>query len=279
MITGEPNDISSLNQFSELINKLEHDIGKYKATNINSSELRNQAKENVQYFFRNCSSPLINSQIDVKLLENLNNGCQSLLKLSFRPNSKVSFLQAIKYIKQLIEQITIALEIRHWDLSELTAKSEALSIEENNIYLTLLDIIPKVGLSFKQAIIDLNDSGRISYRGVANELRESLRETLDFFSPDIKVMNEPGFQLEKDRKQPTMKQKVRYILRARGMAKNAMKTPEDATETIEARIADFTRATYDRSSIASHTSAERSEVIQIKKYVMVVLSEILSLPN
>jgi len=267
----------SWNQFCGLIEKLEQDISKYRAMNINSNELRERAKESAQLFFRNCAVQLLQLQIEDDLFDRLNRHCQHLLKLSSRQNSKQSFLKVIKQIKYVIDVITVDREIKYWDLAALKARPDVLTDVENLIYNTLQRIVPNAAFSFRQAIIDLSDSNRISYRGVANELREALRETLDHFAPDEDVINQPGFQLEKDRKQPTMKQKVRYILRAREVTENAMKAPEEAIGTIEERVASFTRATYDRSSISTHTSTERKEVIQIKNYVNVVLSELLSL--
>jgi len=129
--------------------------------------------------------------------------------------------------------------------------------------------------SYKQAINDLADKGRISYRGCANELRETLRETLDYLAPDNDVVAQPSFKLDKSMTKPTMKQKVRYILAARGMVRNASKAPEDAVELIEERIGGLARATYDKSSISSHTSSERGEVVRIKNYVNALLAELL----
>ena len=72
-----------------------------------------------------------------------------------------------------------------------------------------------------------------TFRGTASELREALRETLDHLAPDEDVMKAPGFKLERDRKAPTQKQKVRFILRSRRVPKGARKTPEDSVSLIE----------------------------------------------
>ena len=58
-------------------------------------------------------------------------------------------------------------------------------------------------------------SDRISYKGTIAELREILREVLDYLAPDKEVIATPGFKLEKDRFTPTMKQRVRHVLRSR----------------------------------------------------------------
>jgi len=48
------------------------------------------------------------------------------------------------------------------------------------------------------------------------------------------VVGGPGFKLEKDAATgPTMKQKVRHILRKRGIGKTAMQSPEAATQAVD----------------------------------------------
>jgi hypothetical protein len=59
----------------------------------------------------------------------------------------------------------------------------------------------------------------MSWRGPATDFRESLRETLDHLAPDSAVKAEPGFKLEQNTSGPTMKQKVRFILKKRGVSK------------------------------------------------------------
>ncbi len=150
-----------------------------------------------------------------------------------------------------------------------------LSDLENTIYNALLKTVPSAAATYQQAIIDLSDQNRMSYRGVANEFRETLRETLDFFAPENMVISQPNFRFENGKTNSTMKQRVRYILKSRGAISNALRTPEDAIEIIEDRIASFTRATYERSSISVHIAAERREVQQIKHYTNAVLVELL----
>jgi len=264
-------------QFGIAMERLERDIAKYRAANINSNELREQARVAAQIFFRDCAVQLLQLQIEDELFDRLNQHSQHLLRLSTRQNSKKSYLKAIRQIRHVIDKITVDREIKYWDLAALKSKPDVLSDTENLIFNTLHRIVPSAASSFRQAIIDLSDSNRLSYRGVANELRECLRETLDHLAPDEDVMTQSGFTLEKDKKTPTMKQKVRYILRAREVTDNAMKAPENAIDIVEDRVASFARATYDRSSISTHVATERKEVVQMKNYVNVVLSELLAI--
>ena len=98
---------------------------------------------------------------------------------------------------------------------------------------SLNDICPAASASYQQALEDLAQSVRISWRGSATELREALRETLDMLAPDKEVSAEPNFKLEPNAHRPTMKQKVRYILKNRGLNSGQISTSEDTTKFIE----------------------------------------------
>jgi hypothetical protein len=277
-MTRNADDIS-WSSFTDSVEKLEKNVAKYRAANINAADLRSEAKEVAQIFFRQCAVELLRLQIEDELFDRLNQHCQHLLKLSTRQNSKKSYLKTIRQLRYVIDQITVDREFKYWDIAAVSSKPEVLTDQEALIFDTLNRLVSSAAISYRQALIDLANPDRISYRGVANELRETLRETLDYLASDEDVISQPGFQFDKDKKTPTMKQKVRYILRARETADNAMKAPEEAIGIVEERVASFTRATYERSSISAHVASERKEVSQIKNYVNVVLSELLALQS
>jgi Predicted pPIWI-associating nuclease len=121
------------------------------------------------------------------------------------------------------------------------------------------------------------DDRGISFRGPALELGEALRETLDHLAPDDAVTAAAGCVQEKGRDGPTMRQKVRFILKARGQSKSSSTVPEQTTTTVDEMVGTLTRSVYDRSSIATHVASERKTVSQIRLYVVAVLHDILEL--
>jgi hypothetical protein len=151
------------------------------------------------------------------------------------------------------------------------------SAEDQRIIETLEGLAPSAALSYKQAIIDLADTHRLSFRGPASELREALRETLDCLAPDTAVTAALGYAHEKDRDRPTMKQKVRFILKARGQSTSSSEAPENTTAMIDEMVGSLFRSIYDRSSAATHVASERRKVAQIRRYVATMLHEILEL--
>jgi Predicted pPIWI-associating nuclease len=148
---------------------------------------------------------------------------------------------------------------------------------ERRILDTLAKILPPAAASYEQCIIDLGASQRRSYRGVAHELREVLRESLDYLAPDGDVMAEPGFRLEQGVKKPTQRQKALYLLRKRKLSREAIAAPELAVSLVEELGAAITRSAYTRGSISAHVSTSSSEVRQLKMYVGAVLAELLEI--
>ncbi|MEH6743822.1 hypothetical protein [Hyphomonas sp.] len=158
----------------------------------------------------------------------------------------------------------------------LGTKELGFSEEDGNIVAKLAELVPSASLSYKQALQDLEDTSRISFRGPALEFREALREILDHLAPDDEVTAEVGYQVDKGRNGPTMKQKVRFIMKRKGM-RSSSPAPEQALTAFEEAVASLTRAVYELSSKATHVAGNREKVIQIRRYVVTVFHDILDI--
>jgi hypothetical protein len=150
---------------------------------------------------------------------------------------------------------------------------------ERRIASTLEALLPSAANSYRQALEDLAVERRQSWRGPATDLRESLREVLDHLAPDADVSAQAGFKLEQNAHGPTMKQKVRFVLKSRGSPSVTALTTESAAVAVEEALGQFVRSVYTRSSASTHTPTERQEVVRIKELVEVVLSELLEISH
>jgi len=155
-----------------------------------------------------------------------------------------------------------------------TTVGSSRSNDEDQILAALEAQVPEAAPCYEQALRDLADDHRVSYRGTANELRSAVWEVLERLAPDEKVTAAPRFTLESGQQTPTRKQKVRFIFRGR-LGETARQTPEASLELIELQVANLTAGLYNRSSSSSHIEAEQGEVRQIKMYVDAFLAEVL----
>jgi hypothetical protein len=268
----------SWQSLTDSLSTVERAIGRVSAVNVNTSAVRDGAKALIQHYFRRARPDLNALGVSNGELELMDGAMQRLLQLANGRNPKRYYARALREIREATQRLEL---VREYRLGELRAadppdSSTIASGIESKILDTLSGLLPTAALSYEQALRDLAAStGRISFRGTANELREALRETLDRLAPDEDVIAAPGFKLEKGQTKPTQKQKVRYILRSRELPETARKTPEAAVSLIEELTGSLARASYERSSISTHIASTENEVRQMKMYVDSVLAELL----
>jgi hypothetical protein len=195
---------------------------------------------------------------------------QQLLQISHKNSATSKYKTAIKDIKKhlvLLDARLVAAPPR--------SIGAGRPVVDDRIVDTLQVLLPSAAASYEQALIDLSQSARLSWRGPATDLREALRETLDHLAPDNDVVGSVGYKPEKDTSGPTMKQKVRYILSSRSVGKSMSAPTIDATRAIDEALGAFVRSVYTRSNVSTHTSTSRDEALRVLDLVRVVMSELL----
>ena len=240
---------------------------------MNSRPEREKIQAHIDRYFRAVRPTIVTAIGPDELVINIDTLMHEILVLSHKRTTTVTFKQLFAGLRRkLIELETKAT----CGTPESTGGLSALPID-TLIIETLAGLKPSAALAYEQALKDLSDERRRSYRGPATDLREALRETLDHLAPDSEVSSQPGFRLEPDAKGPTMKQKVRYLLSHRGLAGAFSETSERAAEAVDLAVGSFVRSVYNRSSMSTHTPTDRSEVLRVRDLVRVVLCELLSL--
>ena len=203
------------------------------------------------------------------LVEEIDFVLQAMLQLATAAREKQAYLGQIAELRPYLLQAMIDL------MKARGAPRLVLSEVERTILETLARMLPSTSASYEQALWDIAQAKRVSWRGTALELREVLREVIDYLAPDEKVVQSSGFQVEQDQKTPTQKQKVRYILRARRSSSEAVAVAEASLATFEEAIATLARSTYRRGSVSTHTLATGTELRRLKRYVDALLAELL----
>lgn len=239
------------------------------------------AKKLSHQYFRVARAQLRILSIDPDVIGELDTIIEGIFGLAENRANSEAFLPLTENLQIIIKKVSLLREYRFSDISFDASAPRASSIteQEEHLLATISDLVPSAARSYRQAILDSADTTRVSYRGPANEFREALRETLDYLAPDEDIMAQDGFQLEDGQKNPTRRQKIRYILTARKTPKSSAKIPEDLSELIDSKIAGIAGATYTLANVTAHIETERIEVLRVRRYILVVLSEILSIPE
>jgi hypothetical protein len=251
---------------------LRGDVRSVQGLQVGSNRIREGARSLVQTYFRELK-PSLSESIDTSRLDL---DFQQLLRLANSRATKSRYMGVLRRIAREKGDLEVKRELQHTAAPFEPAQTP--DRRERAIVQTLESILPQRALSYRQVMLDLNDRSRLSYRGSAHELRDTLRESLDYLAHDRDVIQMPGFKLEDGRTGPTMKQKVKFVMASRGMAKHAVTTATKTAELIDELVGSLTRATYDRGSSSAHGDTDENEVRQIKQYVEVLLCELLEIP-
>jgi hypothetical protein len=244
------------------------------SVHVNSQDLRNETRAVAQLYFRGVRHTLPQLSL-AELAEQLSIPFEALITLAEGRNVTNSYKKHVKAIRRLIPKVTSQIEIQGGGPQGSVSSGE----NDQKILATLLDLVPSAALSYEQALKDMAEPDRVSWRGAAHELREALREVLDRFASPAE-MDKVGVKKEKNNRGDeiyTMKQKVRFILKNRERNPTESAVPENAVTLVEEAIASMTRSTYDRGSLSAHRERGKKECQQLKRYVDVVLHDLLEI--
>ncbi len=259
-----------------LVGQLDREVKAVKSRTISSKALHSLAREMVEQYTGIVRPELITRGFTDAELEIVDAEMEAALRLATGTKQRSAYMESGRKVRKTLRELDIARVMRAGaSTSRADAPAQAARTAIDGLIVdALVQILPSTAASYEQALLDLEDPARLSYRGVANELREVLREVLDYYAPDD-ALTSAGVRPDPDHGF-TQKQKVRYIMRQRGVAENAREAPERTVELIEASMASLTRATSVRASISAHVSTGRTEARTIKPYVEVVLADLLN---
>jgi hypothetical protein len=220
-------------------------------------------------YFESVRSDLDPVKSRAGLVEEIDFVIQQILQLAGGPREKQAYIGQLNELRPYLMEATI-------DLMKARGTPRlVLSQTERVILDTLAALLPSCAASYEQALRDIAQGARVSWRGTATELRETLRQVIDHLAPDDQVSVAAGFQLEAGQNRPTQKQKVRYILRARRSSSAAVTVAQASLDTVEEAVATLARSTYRRGSVSTHVGSTGREIKSLKRYVDALLGELL----
>lgn len=254
------------------IEAIKRSIGKARSKQLRSPKIKDNIRSFIYTYFGRLRPELISFGLIETHLEMVDLTMQDLLRCTQRSTLKNVYF---KYLDSMRKH---AYELELKSITPITGGENIIfDQKEQRILETLEKISPSAAASYGQALLDLQSPSRKSWRGTAVELREALRELLDVMAPDDDISAQPGFKLEPNTKGPTMKQRVVFILQSRGLPRSQQKAPAEAIEVADTQVGKFVRSVYDRSSAGAHSQISKSEVMKIKEYATLALTDLLEI--
>jgi hypothetical protein len=220
-------------------------------------------------YFESIRTSLDSVKSRAGLVDEIDFVVQQILQLASGQREKQAYIGQLNELRPFLLEATIDL------MKSRGNPSLVLSETERAILDTLASLLPSCAASYEQALRDISQGARVSWRGTATELRETLREVMDHFAPDEKVSTAPGFQPEAGQTRPTQRQKVRYILKARRSSGAAVAVAEASLEIVDGSVAALARSTYQRGSVSTHIATTSKEIRNLKRYIDALLAELL----
>ena len=264
--------LTALDQISENVARLAAAVTSARGSTVNPSKVQPLAREIARAYFESVRTELTAVMSRTGIVDEIDFVLQSILQLATAAREKDAYFGQIAELRPYLFEATID------SMKARGTPRLVLSETERSILETLAKMLPIAAASYEQALIDISKGERVSWRGSAAELRESLRGTIDHLAPDDKVMAVSGFQLEKGQTLPTQKQKVRFILRARKSNSTSVAVAEGSLSTVDESVAALARSTYTRGSASTHAMTDGSEIRKLKHYVDALLAELLEIP-
>ncbi len=263
----------------EVVRSLQQDLAQLerrfigvKGVQVGPGGTRDAARSFVDDYFRRARD-ILRANLGENLLLRCDERMQALLEATQHKTTVKVYRETLKGMRTVLRDLETTSVVK----GVSGAEEYTLDQTDQKIIDTLRKIVPSAALSYEQAALDLHQGSRLSWRGPATDMREALRECLDYLAPDDTVTEQSGFKLESGTNGPTMKQKVRFILKSRGLSKTASQTPETATDAVEEAVGAFVRSVYTRTSVSTHTPTDKAEVIRVRDWVRVALCELLEI--
>ena len=262
----------TLRNYIQEVEKARKDLNRVNGQ-LHSQTHRDELRLLVERYFNEVRPSLVSNQEQDQAIKVIDDLMQELLVICHKRSMAKRYQEILTSAKKSL----ISLDSQNVATAGQTAGNKGMDLVDTQIIETLQDIVPSAALSYEQATSDIQSEKRLSWRGPATDFREALRETLDHLAPDKDVKAMPGYKQDAGADGPTMKQKVRYLLRNRGASKAVSGTAEEAADAVEEAVGSFVRSVYTRSSVSTHTPTEKAEVLRVRDLVRVVLCELLEI--
>ena len=202
---------------------------------------------------------------------------QKLLQLTSKDSARRTVLIAVTATtKHFRDNLFVPVSRAYWS----NAPQRAPTGRDEDVATRLVKLGSDFADGYEQAVIDIEDSERRSYRGPAAELRELLTLVLHDLAPNAEVQATEWYKDARRsgaRKEttPTRAERTRFILRSRTKGSAITEAAESYVAMVEERLGHVINATFTRGNAATHAGTERDELVKLLPYINALLGELL----
>jgi hypothetical protein len=264
--------------FVEVLEGLQRRLGGRNRPRLCTAGERRNIESVVAAWFSEYRRPFIQILRDEKMVATMDESMERLLNLTVNNNARRTILRALQHAKDhFTGSLLLPLSRAHWSRAPETSPAGRDGI----VVVRLRALDSDLADSYEQAVLDVEDLERLSYRGPAAELREVLTGVLHKLAPTSDVEATDWYKEARRsgaRKEttPTRAERTRYILRSRLKGSAVTEGAESYTSMVEERLEGVVSATYKRGSAATHAGTERGEVELLLPYLNALLRELLT---
>lgn len=263
-----PDALETLAQINDQLNRLTEIVARPSSRSLTPPVVQPIVSAIARSYFGSLRPELTTSGVREGLTQEIDKRLQELIRLASASRERTAY-DGLSHLSSLLLDATIEL---------MKAKGEqrlALSLTEQDVLRRLAEMLPVSAESYEQALRDIAQGNRISWRGTATEMREVLREVIHHLAPTDQVTADPAYANEAGQTAPTQRQRVRFILAARRTPVEAIEQTEHALNTVDEMVAVLARTTYKRTNASTHGTTGAREVRNLQGYIGALLRELL----
>ena len=214
---------------------------------------------------------------DEQLLAPMDDHLQTILRRASHASARRTLIRDVRSAQRYFnDTLLVPLSRAYW--SRAPQQTPAGFDQEAERRLRHLD--PDLADSYAQAVSDIEEDGRLSYRGPAGELREVITGVLHILAPTGQVQATEWYREARrsgvrNEPTPTRAERVKFVLRNRLEGSAQTETAETFMSSVEERLASVVNSAYKRGSAAAHAGAEQGELQQLLQYINALLRELL----
>ena len=257
----------SVAEYERQLEALGKTVNRRRARHVNTEDERLQVRALVTTWFETVRTTVVSAGLPEGSVHDVDNVLRECMELTLGRTERGRYTATIRRASRAFKRLVVL------PMSTL-ASQHGLDTGSQWVAERLRTIAPELAAGYEQIHRDLQETGRLSFRGTANEVREILREVLARLAPDSEVAARPWYRSVDGRSGPTHQQRARYILERRGAEQSKREVAERALSVVEEGVAKLCRDIYSRSATASHTSQDQEEIRRLLGYLDAVVRDL-----